>query len=260
MKTLNFILVGLIFLCILSCKNSQFTAAWLDHDIKIDGDPSDWEGHLTAFEKQNIAAGFMHDSTYFSMCFVSNSEDINRQIAMRGFYLKLAASPGGNGVFELKYPLGMRESGGPLPQEKPNPGEMPQNMTFLWNQLEMKKAYDKDFKRIMLRELSPDEGEVKANIKPGQLVYEVKIPIQFLTKDLYTPGEGTAETIKIALETSQGDLRNFGPPMSGNEDGGGMRGGRMGGRGGGENMGDEGSMPDRSRSFGIKFEVKLKQE
>ena len=117
-----------ILVLIAGCGLKQFNSHWLDREIVIDGDRSDWSDALTYLEKMDVSIGFLNNNETFYICLATGNRQLTRQIMARGLVLWFNARGNKSKEFGVKYPLGRMTMGMPRQEEMfpPNEGDMEQ--------------------------------------------------------------------------------------------------------------------------------------
>ena len=200
-----------------------------DKVIKIDGESSDWANVLGHVDDQDISVGLMNDTENLYLCLVFADQSQQRHIMRRGITVWLDNSGGKKKNFGIRFPLGMKLAGMPMPDqdaEKQNPEakksdeqtrqQMEQRMLETQTELEILGPEEGDVRRVSISEA--DGIEMKMSMQGALLVYELQVPMAKI-------GAVKKNKIGLGLETAKMDLNRTRPEFGGRP-GGGMSGGR----------------------------------
>lgn len=100
----------LLLLVIVGCGGETLHSQWLEREISIDGDPSEWRGALHWIEKSELDVGLLNDAEQLYICLIVGRETDRHQIMARGMTLWLDA-PGQEGKrIGIRYPVGFSVS------------------------------------------------------------------------------------------------------------------------------------------------------
>lgn len=263
------LILPVILLLIAGCGEVKMTSSGRTDEILIDGDISDWQGHLLPVDDKPVSVGFQHDDQFFYGCLVTSDPMTQRKILIRGLVLWISEEPAQTPALGIKYPIGVMASG-------VNPGELmrkgyrnnAQNMAMIYemtlNDLEIQSPEDTEFRSMTIRKLAGSGLEISTDLKNGQWVYELKVPLKADEGFAYSVGGIEAKQIKLKAENPEIDMsammvRGRGAGMHAASGGGRGRGGRGmrggGGMGGPPGGGQRGS----TESFKVAFSVELSQ-
>ncbi len=221
----------------------DLSSRWLDREVTVDGDGSDWQGATTYFEKQKLSVGVLNDDEFLYLAvFVGDSSD-EAQVLLRGCTVWFDPSGGEEEVLGIHYPLGLAFDD-PSRSTDQRRGQRPGQEAAM-----RQGAPDADsLKKVLARQpktleiygpepgefhaqgLSDNGVEVALRVHETSLVYEIKIP---LAKEDGLPfGIGTepGDKIGVGLETPEVTLPKHGDGTGRRPEGmGGGRGGMPGG-------------------------------
>jgi len=266
-------LIGSASLAMMGCKKAVLESAWMDREISVDGDHSDWQGALTYVEDEEVSVGLMNDSESLYVCLVPGSRLIERQIMGMGFTVWLDAEGGKKKTFGIRYPLGMMGSGmshrelgfAPDSQEdSPDRGRMREALTAAMSDLEILRSEEEDAIRLGIDEAEGVDVEI-GNVG-GTFVYELRVPLREDADHPFAVGAKEGGVIGLGFETGEMDREKMREEMTGRMGGrggvggrggmGGMGGGRMGG--GMRGMGGRGSVrPEMPQPIRVWTRVRL---
>lgn len=245
-KTMIYLLL-LPALVLSGCKKMELSSAYLDREITVDGNHSDWQGALTYLEKKNISLGLLNDDKYLYVCLATNDRKLKMQMLRMGFTIWFDAAGGSKKNFGIHYPLGLIDKGIPMRDrmKQRQDESMAGLSTLRLSEFEILGPEKEDKKRYRLAEIK--ELKLELNNQNDMLVYELKVP---LFKDGQNPiaiGAGEGQAIGMGLEIPEIDFTAMGDRESRNRNsaGDGLSGGRMGGRGGMRGRGRRGGMSGR---------------
>jgi len=92
------ILCAALLAILVGCGGETLQSLWLDREITIDGDPSEWRGALRWMEKSELDVGLLNDEDHLYVCVIVGRESDRRQIMARGMTLWFDPS-GGDGTW-----------------------------------------------------------------------------------------------------------------------------------------------------------------
>lgn len=242
------ITVFLIFILITilsGCKKMVLKSHWLDREITIDGDHSDWKNRLTYIEKKDLSVGLINDEEYLYLCLVPGDRQVQNQIIKLGFTLWFDAKGTEEKTFGIRYPLGMMESGMSIRELGFGPDRFNDNLDtnrqyellkMTLSELELLGPEKGDVQRIHIDQV--ESIEVEVGNRGGPFVYELKIPLVKDDAHPYYIDIGPRLMMTIGYETAEIDREKMMSGMKGRMGGmgGGIRGGGMSGRGMGGGM------------------------
>lgn len=242
-------------------STKQLTSTWQNHEIKIDGDPTEWNSTLFPIPDKKTFIGFKNDDKFLYLCLETNDRSIIFQMFRAGFITWFEPVNGDYKPFGISFPqpnifpdqqqfnANNQDANRENPLREENQDNFMNKMLIQQNQLEI---VNKDKYPLMELPLINKEGiEAKLNVKNNFLVYELKIPLAVGNEYSYTAGVTAGNSIKVRFETEK--METAGKESSGQGErtpdsdpgqyprgaggsmrrgGGGMRsGGRSGGRG-----------------------------
>jgi len=277
MKKLSLIILCLAGICLNGCGDASLNSSWHKQNIIIDGDESDWGSSLTALDKINASAGIENDNDYLYLCLSSGDPEIVNKIIASGLTLWFQSKENGSEKFGIRFPMGMNDAEMPGPGEanqrpdddvRPggkhfNPAGMQQDMLSRQKDIEIINTNNNKIK-IPLTELK--DILVKASLKDGKLVYEMKMPLNQKNSSTYALNAIPGSTIRIGLESGAAGSGNrpgnapggFDMPPGGDEGPGGEPG--SGPDEGGFGQGGMGRGMFYSQPFNFWINVKLAEE
>ena len=238
------------------CKDLELDSEWRDRAITIDGAAAEWRNALTYDEETKTSVGVVNDEEYVYLCLTSVDRVAATRMAGLGFTVWFDPEGRKEKTFGIHFPLGMLESGRPMDSRK----SMRDSKEFqkLFEDLGSEIEILGPGKGQRIRESLVSTGgiEVKMAYSKGNLVYELKVPLNESEAHLYAIGAGAGKTIGIGFETSELDREQMREMMSQRGSGTGGRGGKggMGQRGGRGGMRQGGGMPE---PFELWTKVKL---
>ena len=254
-------IIPVMLLFFAGCGGLEMISTERTENIQVDGQYMDWQGAMIPLEKKNVSVGFQHDDQFFYACVVTSDPQVQRSILMRGLVVWLDANQPDSRRLGIKYPLGVMASG-------VNPGELmrkgyrniAQNMAYIYEMtlkdLEIRLPDERNFRSLTIRKLAGSGLELATDLKDGELVYEMKIPLQSEEGFPYAMGSGEVQSVKLTLENPEIDFRAMAGGRGG-IGGGGRQGGGMQGGDGGMPGGAMGGPGGNSESFKVDVKVKL---
>ncbi len=260
--SLSAVLLGLL----LGCGGETLQSQWLDREITIDGDPTEWSGALHWMEKSELDVGVLNDEDHLYICLIVGRESDRRQIMVRGMTLWFDASGGDDQRLGIHYPIGFSAS-------DLSPSEM---QALAEEMRDRQRDGDRAGKpsdslvarfeaslamlEILRGQSAPhryDPGavpgiEVAVHARTNSMVYELKIPLRGGAE--FSLGTSAGAKIGVHLTTPEIDREAMEERMQG---GGGMPpGGGMGGGAGAAGRPPPGRMLPPS-SLDLKAKLQL---
>jgi hypothetical protein len=241
---------------------NSLQSGWVDHDVTVDGDLQEWQGHLTLVEDADVDLGVLNDDEYLYVSLVTASREAQRQIQMRGLIVWLDPTGEKEKTFGIRYPLGlqtadlgnldmpgMRERGEPSAEDRQRAQELFEETL---DELEILHGEDQ---RRRLDTAEAAGIEVRVRPSAASLSYELRIPLRSQEGSKYFVRAEPGQKVSIGIATPEVDreamMAQFGDHSGPGRDGGrpGGGGGRLGGsggRGGGPGMGGGPPSPPES--------------
>lgn len=193
--------------------------------ITIDGDASDWQGHLVYQDEYDVEVGTWYDAKYLYICLKSSNKMTSRMITARGLDVWFDHKGKKKKRFGIGWPLGMRQDDGEPRQrgsQSWEPDAMAKRMDTMLSQLKIHKS-KKDHEIVSISDLKGIQ--VEADFGPEGFVYELRVPFTTDAEHPYAIG-GRGDEVGIGFIGPKPERKRGGR-------GGGMAaGGRGGGRGG----------------------------
>jgi len=263
-ERLVFFIISLVFgIIVTGCGSSeQFISTWQNHEIKINGDPSEWKNSLHQIPDKKIFVGFKNDDKFLYLCLTTNDRAKVMQMLRAGFITWFEPVNDNYKPFGISFPQPnifsdqqeLRQSNLGIKNESSSQEENPDNfMNKMIIQQTQFEIVNKEKYPMMALPLINKEGiEVKLSIKDNFFVYELKVPLAVGNDYSYTAGVTPGNKIKVRFETEKMEVtRNessyqgerspdsdVGQMPRGTGGGGGMRGrgGHSGVRSGGKGI------------------------
>jgi hypothetical protein len=272
-KILVFISVILFGFIISGCSSSEkLISTWQNHEIKIDGDPSEWKNTLHAIPDQKAFVGFRNDDKFLYLCLTTNDRAKVGQMLRDGFITWFEPESGNYQPFGISFPqpniFTDQQQFKPSSQgveHESSPQENPENfmdkMIIQQTQLEI---VNKDKYPLIALPLMNKEGiQAKLSVKDNYFVYELKVPLAVGNDYSYPAGVTPGNTIKIRFETEKMEMSKSESKPQGerspDSESGQMPRGR-GGRGGGIHSGGRSGGRGMNNSDPLNYSCELKLE
>jgi hypothetical protein len=248
---------SLFSICLLSCGGLKLDSHWLDRNITIDGDDSDWQDLKWYVKDWPVDIGIANDADFLYVNLSTADRSLQRQAIMRGFELWVDPGGGKGRVLGVRYPLGMagrdRES---FEESRLGPsagayrfGRRNQNdeISRLKGPEQLQKAFErmltsqrpmllgKGEQEIRALNMSNDEDvRVAVTYSEGRLVYEARFRLRGSYPLPTLPSkEGKSIGIGFRTRDSAAAVPSFGGFRGARGGGGGRYGGDGYGRGNG---------------------------
>jgi len=244
----------------------EMNSSYYDKEIKIDGDPSDWNNEIQPIKDKKFSIGFKNDDKFLYICLTTNDRSKIMLMTRAGFIVWFEPENGSKNAFGIRYPLSLDQSE-PQPLSQMNREGMPgENMDKIINKMlieqnEFQVINKEKFPLTEFPILSNEGIDVKLGYHSNQFVYELKIPLAKNSQFPFAIDALPGEKVKVKFETEEVKFENT--RGNGNMPEGEMRqprggaGGRRGGSGG--NGGMRQGMGGRGNSFEpIDYTVELK--
>ena len=261
-------LLCLALLCQTACGGGiDLNSHWRDRELVIDGADADWGEGRYILENVPISIGVMNDVDHLYLTMVTGDHDLQMLIAMRGLELWLDPKGAKRQVFGLRLPGAIR------PNEH---GEMPfGDIASTWDGFARRRGPGRGMRtmdprrlqalfdsmtdsRIRVLDSPEDEGwetsagvadaiQVKLTYAQGRLVYEARLPLQYLGDPTYTIAATSKTRVGVGLKIPNfmpSELQNMRGVRTGTE------GSRSGGLGGPSMGGGRGGMSGRMTGRG----------
>lgn len=268
----------LLALLLLSCGGLRIDSRWLDRDIIIDGDDSDWQGLKLYVKDWPVDIGVANDADFLYLTLSTADRNLQRQAIMRGFEVWIDPAGRRGRILGVRYPLGMLS----LEREELESmrGEAAfgdfQGRRYQDEQERLRRAgpaqLQDAFERILatqqpmllgrggkeirsLTMLGEKDVRVMVTLADGRLVYEARFPLEGQYPLPRLPSK-PGKNIAIGFKTRQIDFRAFqnrGNPTPQTAGGIGGQGGGFGDRDGGFGQGGRGGAYGGGRGRGAGF-------
>lgn len=210
-------LLGLAFFCFFSagCGKFRLQSRWLDRDIVIDGDNSEWQDVKTYFKEKKVALAVFNDSNFLYLQLVSWDKNFRRRVLESGFTVWFDTKGGSSKDFGIRFPVGISDS---APNDFTNrPGrrekiELDGMEEALLNEMEVVSSRGDESKKGLANFFKEKGVEVKLARQEHNLVYELKLPLARSIQHPYAVEAKAGKVISIGLEVSRSDLKLGGKP------------------------------------------------
>ena len=264
MKIINIILIATIGITLVSCNQIKLESTWADEEISIDGELGEWQNNMIVTKNSNIGVGFANDNDNMYIALVAIDRNSIMQVLSNGFTVWIDSKGGKSKHFGVRFPIGhnKNEMMGLLQKRNQNA----QDYDFIIQGL-LTGQYEIEIigpgkNQIARFDLNNSTGiDVVAAYKNGEFTYEIKIPLQNTSENLYSINVESGATIGVGFTTPEIDPGTMkGSPSGGSmggHSGGGMGKGRGGGQGQGGRMGGQSGGAKRQRPNPINYWAKL---
>jgi hypothetical protein len=254
-------------LLLLSCGGLRIDSRWLDRDIIIDGDDSDWQDLKLYVKDWPVDIGVANDDDFLYVTLSTADRNLQRQAIMRGFEVWIDPDGRRGRILGVRYPLGMlnvdREGMDPM-RDQAAFGDF-QGRRYQDEQEQLRRAgpaqLQDAFERILatqqpmllgrgekeirsLTMLGEKDVRVMVTLADGRLVYEARFPLEGQYPLPRLPSK-PGKNIAIGFKTREIDFRAFQ-----NHDNPRQTAGGFGGQGGGFGGRDGGFEQDRGGGYG----------
>ncbi len=107
MRVLITLVVSLMSVVLLSCKEEEVKSTWVRSPVKIDGSVEEWkESPFVVFQEEHLALSLSNDSTYLYLAGRTSDAALQRLIERLGVTLLVDPEGGSSGEVEVRFPAG----------------------------------------------------------------------------------------------------------------------------------------------------------
>jgi len=187
----------------IGCNNPELNSKWLNREITIDGNDTDWRNATTFIENARAAIGLFNDENFIYLTLTPWDVKIQNQIMRRGLTLWFDPDGDSKKKFGIRFPLGIKEM--TLPRaEIENRRETEKRLEkFKELQKELQILYTGKDETIKMSicDAASYGIDVMVGNSDGRLFYELKIPIKKDDKHPYAIFTDTKKSVRIGFET-----------------------------------------------------------
>ncbi len=259
------LMVAVLFVSLWGCGGDQLEvrSTWRTDEIRVDGNPGEWDGKLVFTSDGKVGYGLANDSSFLYLCLKTDQATFRRVMAA-GLTVWIDSTGQEQKLLGIHYPMGFSAARQERPEDQ-EPTEAPP---------EESPGDQGELRRQSVR--PPDEAEIIVDgqhikVEPGALssygievalgrsegTYELRLPLRPDVEGHFAVGTDPGKTCAVGLETGSFSAPARSPRMSAREgmggDGGsgmGMPRGRGFGRRGSRGGGQSGS-PDSGESINV---------
>ena len=194
------------------CINPNINKSWREIDIIIDGQDIEWRDVSNYYEKKsNIVIGFLNDKEHLYIRLSTTDRRLQGKIALLGLIVWFDPKGGKKERFGIKFPV-LRKDIGLLvfqrDQEK-NFEEQRKMIEESQKDLEILVPGEKKSNRMPVATASTLGINVKMGYSMGNLIYEMKVPLDQSEKYIYAIGAENNSKIGIGFETGKINMEDF---------------------------------------------------
>lgn len=196
------------------CGAITFLSKWKTHDITIDGIDTEWRGSRYLIDKQYVTIGIMNDSDYLYFRVSTPDRAKQMKISRSGMTVWFDPNNDFKKIVGLKYPLKTerlpfrrmedREGDASPPDRKPenhaviDMPSFPDSLAIVDGKAESEEVFSIDEAR--------NKGfEAKLAPSDRDLIYEAKVPLEYIRQFRKKKTTGNKETIAIGIDIPRAD-------------------------------------------------------
>jgi hypothetical protein len=292
-KSLYALVLVLLLLC--GCDQDELTSHWKYDDIRIDGEPQEWQ-NVSLYQLNEPSAGLAlcNDSQFLYLRLTTHDSGLQQQLNTGGLQIWIDPAGGQDKAFGIKIASGrsgmggppsaggsmsspgnggpqndtdMADGGGAMPENEQGPGMAgPPNGEMSGRSQEPGElSFEFSIDEEVVGDYSAINNSFDLTLAQGEqqggLIYEIRIP---LFGDLYQGRVLASDAVTIGLETVEaqgmgGQMQGEGGEQGGGEQDGGQGGGGQqgGGQQGGGQQGGGQQGGDQQDPLEFWFTVKL---
>jgi uncharacterized membrane protein YgcG len=274
-----FIIVVIFGIIITGCGSSQqLISTWQDHEVKIDGDQSEWKNALFQVPNKKVFIGFNNDDKFLYLFLKTNDRAKVIQMFRAGFITWFEPENGDYKPFGISFPQpnvfsdqqqfkqnnqGVNSESNP---QEENSDNLMDKMIIQQTQLEI--VNNNKYPLMALPLINKEGIEVKLSVKDYYFVYQLKVPLAVGNEYSYTAGVKPGNTIKVRFETEKlemakkefSDQGERSPDSDAGQIPRGAGGGGMRGRGGMHSGGRSGGGKGMNNVDPFNYSVEVKLE
>ncbi|MFC1483865.1 hypothetical protein ACFL6Q_02305 [Candidatus Neomarinimicrobiota bacterium] len=242
-KSLMWAGMAIALLLVSGCRQDKIASRWNDESITIDGNQVDWHGiNLRVPKGKRITVGVLNDESYLYLTLSTIDRALMMKALRLGITVWLDPKGGTKEILGIKYPTGLSGTGqrSTMPDRgqvsrMPNIPQMIRSLPESQPWIEILGPRKDDIYQIPAADTTGLQVRLEYS-EFGQLVYEMKIPLNGLPNHPYTYSLIPGDKLGIGIVTGSMGLSAMRRPGAGRPGArpggipGGMRGGRPGSR------------------------------
>lgn len=106
-RTLTSLVISLMSVILLSCKEEEVQSTWVRTSVNIDGNVEEWkESPFVVFQEEHLALSLSNDSTYLYLAGRTSDATLQRLIERLGVTLLVDPEGGSSEELEVHFPAG----------------------------------------------------------------------------------------------------------------------------------------------------------
>lgn len=197
-------------------KPIELNSKWRDFEITIDGIDNEWGSATIYAEKAKVSLTLLNDNNYMYIRFYSRDRGVQMQMVGMGFTIWFDPDGGKNKTLGIRFPLGMKDTGMPMmaKNREENSEELEKMIKESLDEMEILGHGKDEYHRMTLIQAKIQGINVKLGKSNGNLIYELKIPLNQNEQHPFAIGINTTEidtstVIGIGFETPEFDLEEM---------------------------------------------------
>ena len=202
-RSILFLIIALFLFA--ACTEHRIVSRWKDRDIIIDGIDNEWQGARYLIDKKNITIGVMNDESSLYIRLSTHNKVLQSMIAEQGMSVVFEAPREKGKLITVKYPVGNSQSE-PDSLASDEGFDMKKISSDIAESLKsghitIKKG---DISQALSLSEAADEGiECRMAVEGGQLVYELRMPINSSASKLAEIDAPPGESIEIEIKIEE---------------------------------------------------------
>ncbi len=241
---------------------AQLQSSWNNGEIKIDGNPSEWQSSAFMVEDEGVILNFKNDDEFLYICLITNNQGKMTQMMRSGFIVWFDPNSDESRIFGIKYPMQVslidREERREFNKQIFRDGDMKNHFTKMIEDAKEFQILNENNFPLGQLPIENNEGiKVKLGLDSERFVYELQVPIELSKQYQNRIAARPGEKVKINFETL--DYEFDGIPSGGMKPRG-EREGFGGQRPQGGMRRSEGKQFEKPEPFNFKAEILLQKQ
>jgi hypothetical protein len=213
---LSIVIVGMtvLFLFFTGCDNRLIKSRWLDREISIDGQDSEWGNFIQYYnENHNIELCLFNDENFLNLKLSSPDRMVQQQLLTLGFTVWFDSKGGKIKTVGIRFPKGSHsgidsEVKFVGKKDEPDSNEAAKEKA-LKGELDILGPNGKDSQTFSVSDAEKLGIKADYGTHGGILIYELHIPLRKNDVNNYAVGADTTSLIGIGFETGTPDEKQL---------------------------------------------------
>jgi hypothetical protein len=178
----------------------QFTGAWRDRDVRVDGVDEEWRDIMQPVKGQHFSVGFLNDADALYVCVVTKDETTIRQMARQGLVLWIDPAGGKKKAFGLRFPAGPTPGRRRAPDREGTATDAAEAPSGAQGPVDVLGPGKND-----VREVENDKSGISARlrVRGDLLVFEMKVPLRKGSDVPFAPDLDPGAALRLELQTPE---------------------------------------------------------